>query len=195
FPVLRERLRLCGHRVGALLGRPRDGPALHRSARHRSALHGFALHGPALRGHALDASALAEAAQEVPHLRALRLQVAAVVSRGRDLDRLAPRDLEAVPFEPHDLARIVREDPDRAQPQVEEDLSADPEVAQIRLEAEGLVRLHRVLALVLERVRADLVREADPAALLLQVDDGAFPLLLDPTHRGVELLAAIAAKR
>src|SRR5690606_26297055 len=134
-------------------------------------------------------------AEEVPQLVALRRQVAAVEVRRHHLDRLPARDLEPVPLEADDLPWVVREEPDRREPQIQEDLRANPEVPEIRLEAERFVRLNRVLALILERVRADLVREPDPPSLLTQVDDGALALLLDPAHRGVELLAAVAAER
>ena len=61
---------------------------------------------------------------------------------------------------------------------------------------ELLVRLDGVAALVLERVRAQLVAEADAAALVpAQVHDDALTLRRDLLERGVELQAAVAAHR
>ena len=58
------------------------------------------------------------------------------------------------------------------------------------------VRVDRVVALVLQAVGADLVADADAAALVAaQVDDHAEALLGDPLHRRVELHAAVAAQR
>ena len=59
------------------------------------------------------------------------------------------------------------------QAQLGQDLRADPVVALVGLEAQGLVGLDRVLALVLELVGHDLVDEADAAALLAQVEQDA----------------------
>src|SRR5690606_2368046 len=58
-----------------------------------------------------------------------------------------------------------------------------------------LVCLDRVLTLVLELVRPDLVGEADAASFLPQIDDGAAALLVDAAQRGVQLLTAVTAQR
>ena len=63
----------------------------------------------------------------------------------------------------------------RCDAEVAQDLRADAVVAQVLLEAELEVGLDRVAALVLQRVGADLVREADAAPFLVQVDEHAAP--------------------
>jgi hypothetical protein len=55
---------------------------------------------------------------------------------------------------------------DTAHAEVDEDLRADPVVAQVGGEAQLEVRRDRVVALVLELVGAELVLEPDAAALL-----------------------------
>ena len=138
---------------------------------------------------------VSDALEEVAELRLLRLHVAPVhVVRG-DLDRDALDDLEAVALEADDLHGVVREEPDPREPEVGEDLRADAVVAHVGAEAEHLVRLDRVEALVLERVGLELVLEADPAALLAHVEDDALPRVLDRAHGRVELRAAVAAER
>src|SRR5690606_35551840 len=102
-----------------------------------------------------------------------RAQIGDVVLARLDVDRLAAGDPQAVALEADDLARVVRQQADRAQSEIEQNLCADAVVAQVRLEAERLVRLHRVLPLVLQRIRADLVRQPDAAAFLPQVHDRA----------------------
>ena len=62
-------------------------------------------------------------------------------------------------------------------------------------EAEHAIGVDRVGAFGLQRVRAQLVPEADPPPLLPQVDDRAAPFAGDVAHREVELLAAVALFR
>src|SRR5690606_29905394 len=50
-------------------------------------------------------------------------------------------------------------------------------------------------ALRLQRIRSDLVSEADPAPLLAQVEDRAAPRLRDHGERPIELLSAVALER
>ena len=65
---------------------------------------------------------------------------------------------------------------------------ADAVLARVGREAELDVRLDGVAALVLQRVRAQLVAEADAAALVAaQVDDDALALGGDALEREVEL--------
>jgi hypothetical protein len=65
-------------------------------------------------------------------------------------------------------------------------------VARVVGEAEDAVGVDRVVAGRLECVRADLVRQADAAALLAQVEDDALPAPRDLGLRGLELVAAVA---
>ena len=66
------------------------------------------------------------------------------VAHDGDLERHLLGDLEAVALEADDLARVVRQEPDRVQAQVAQDLRADAVVAQVRREAERLVGLDGV---------------------------------------------------
>ena len=81
------------------------------------------------------------------------------------------------------------------QPEVDEDLRADAVVAQVDRQAELEVRVDGVEALVLQVVGAQLVQQADPAALLGEVEQDAAALVLDHRERRLELLAAVAAQR
>jgi hypothetical protein len=102
----------------------------------------------------------------VPELVPLRLQVAPVEVVRLDLDRLLRdrRDPEAA--DPGDLARVVREDADRRQAEVGEDLRADPVLARVGLEPQLEICLDRVAPLLLQLVGAKLVQKPDPAAFL-----------------------------
>ena len=81
------------------------------------------------------------------------------------------------------------------QPEVDEDLRADPVVAKVGRKAELQVRVDGVEPVLLELVGAQLVEQPDPAALLREIEQDAGALALDHRQRRLELLAAIAAQR
>src|SRR5438552_1765377 len=93
----------------------------------------------------------------------LGLQVLAGRFVGRYLERYRVRDREAIPLEAHELARVVREQSHRLDAQVRENLCTNPIIALVGLESQAFVGLDRIEALILQLVRADLVRQADPA--------------------------------
>src|SRR6185369_4234349 len=74
------------------------------------------------------------ALQKMPQPLALRSQVARVGGIGRDLQRLARRDLHAVVAERFDLPGVVGQESDLAVAQVPEDLRRDAVVPEVRLE-------------------------------------------------------------
>src|SRR5688572_29785641 len=135
-----------------------------------------------------------DAPQQVPELVLLGLQVAPARVGGGHLERQASHDLEAVALQPDELPRVVRHEPDLVEPQLVEDLRADPVVALVGLEAQRLVGGDRVVTLVLELVGHDLVHEADAAALLAEVQQHAPAGLADRLQREVELRAAVAPR-
>ena len=55
-----------------------------------------------------------------------------------------------------------------------------------------MVRLDRVESLILQRIGAHLVRQSDPAAFLIEVEQNAIPFLTHLRQRGPELGAAVA---
>ena len=133
--------------------------------------------------------------ERVAHAVALGPQVLLVVRVGRVHDRHLLGDRQAVALQPADLLRVVREDADAGEPEVDEDLRADAVVAQVDGQPELEVRVDRVVALVLQVVGAQLVQQPDPAPLLGEVEQHAAAGLLDHRQRRLELLAAVAAQR
>src|SRR5256885_951607 len=99
--------------------------------------------------------------QLVRKLVPLGHEVATVLGVGRYLDRHLLHDRQAVALQPADLLRVVRQDPDRRQAQVGEDLVADPPVPCIGGEAELEVRLDGVEAVFLELIGLQLVEQTD----------------------------------
>ena len=72
-------------------------------------------------------------------------------------------------------------------------MGGDGVVPLVVAEAQGVVGVHRVQALILEGVGPDLVHDADPAALLPQVEHHAPLRLLDAAQGGLELIPAVTA--
>ena len=126
-------------------------------------------------------------------LGALGPQVVAVGLARRHLDRDPLGDGKAVRLELLHLVRVVGHEAHFPHAQVEQDVRARLVVAHVGGEAQRVVRLHRVATLVLQRIGADLVEQADAAALVEHVDQHAGTRFLDRRERRVELLAAIAA--
>src|SRR5437016_5497977 len=82
---------------------------------------------------------------------------------GVDLERHHLDDRQSVLRDAGELARVVAQEADGADAEVAQNLDADSVVAQVRLEPEADVRLDRVVPFVLQRVRANVVREAKAA--------------------------------
>ena len=120
-------------------------------------------------------------------------QVVAIVFAGFDADGDFFYDREAVAFDAVNFFGVVGHDADFSQAEIAEDLAADAVVAFVDGEAESLVGFDGVVAFFLEGVGVELVGEADAAAFLAEVDEGAFAFLFDHLHGGGELGAAIAA--
>src|SRR6266540_4099606 len=133
--------------------------------------------------------------QPVAELLPLRCEVALVLLVWRDLDRNVLDDAEAEALDPRRLAGVVREDPDRRQAEVVQDLVSDPPLACIGGKAELEIRLDGVEAAFLELVGLQLVEQADAAAFLRHVEKDAALLVSDPAEGKVELLAAVTAQR
>ena len=133
--------------------------------------------------------------ERVAELVALRVEIAPVLVVRLHLDRHLLDDLEAEALDPGRLLRVVRQDANRRQAEIGEDLVADPPVARIGGEAEGEVRLDGVEALLLELVGLQLVQQADPAPFLRHVEEHSSFLRSDSLQRELELLAAVAFER
>ena len=133
--------------------------------------------------------------QHVTELLALGPQVVGVVLGGRVDDRQLVGHPQPVALETDDLLGVVRQQADRGQPQVDEDLGPDSVVAQVRRQPQLQVGVHSVEAALLQLVGPQLVEQAYAATFLREVEEHAAALLLDPKERVLELLAAVAAER
>src|SRR5204863_3772291 len=111
------------------------------------------------------------------------------------LDRNLCAHRQAVALHAADLLGVVGEDADRAEAEIDEDLRSNPIVAQVRGQPQAQVGLDRVEAFLLQLVGAQLVQQADAAALLGEVKDHSLALALDHRKRRFQLLAAVASQR
>src|SRR5215470_1426619 len=133
--------------------------------------------------------------KKMAHLLPLGHEIASIGLGGRHLDGHPLDHLEPIALDADDLLRVVGEDAQLLRPQVHEDLRPDTVVAQVGLEAQGLIGFHGVLAVVLDLVGPQLVDEADPTSLLAHVHEDAAAFTLDDRERLVELRAAVAPAR
>ncbi len=125
----------------------------------------------------------------------LGAQVASIVRIGRDDQRQARGDADAERLEAGDLARVVGHQLDRLHAERVQHVGGDAVVALVVAEAQGLVGLDGVEAVVLQLVGADLVGQADAAALLAQVEQDAVRHRRELAQGGLQLVAAVAAQR
>src|SRR4051812_41652837 len=93
----------------------------------------------------------------------LRFQIGAIMLAGRGLQRHPLDYAHPRRLQPLYLAGIVGEQPDVLLAEPAEHGGGNGEVALVVAEAEAQVRIDRVEALVLERIGAQLVDEADAA--------------------------------
>ncbi len=121
--------------------------------------------------------------QGVSHAPCLRAHVLRVVLVRSMLDRYLGAHRQPVALQAKDLLRVVRKDPDRGEPEVGEDLRADPVVAQVGWQPKALVGFDRVKAVLLQAIGAQLVEQANASPLLGEVEQDSFALALDHRKR------------
>src|SRR5438477_5404665 len=177
-----------------MIAAPEAGAAQHSSggvlrtgcsARHALDQHRFVL---------LEQVLLAVEVDEVSRPRGLGPQVEGVELVGRHHVGDAARDADAVLLELRNLVGIVGHQPHRADLEAGEHVRRDRVIALVVAEAEREIGVHGVEALVLQRVGADLVDQADPAALLAEIEEQAARHRGQPAQGRLELVAAIAAQ-
>lgn len=104
-------------------------------------------------------------------------------------------DLDAGRFKLGNLIGIIRKQADAPNAELAKNARREHVIAQISGEAEPAIRLDGVEALVLKLVGANLVHQADAAALLGQIEEQAGARAANLAERQFELRTAIAANR
>jgi len=129
----------------------------------------------------------------VPHAFLFGREIIKVGLVGGDLDRHSFGNGDAVALQADYLFGIVREQADFAHPQIRQNLRPDSIIAQIRFEAQSRIGIYGVAPVVLQFIGSDLVDQADAAPFLAHINNDALPRIADHSHRGVQLIAAVAA--
>ena len=128
------------------------------------------------------------------HALDLGLQVVGILRRHLGGQRHAGADRHPMLLQALDFERIVGQQTDGRDGQVFENLRRHGVITLVGLVTEEEVGVNRIIALVLEIIRPQLVGQADSPSLLTQIDNDAGPLLGDPLHGAVQLGAAVAAQ-
>src|SRR5688572_4032578 len=131
--------------------------------------------------------------EKVSELLLLGLQVSRGGRCRRDFDRKPLTYRQSVARQARELPWIVAEQTRRLHPEMAQHAERGAIIPAVRGEAEPLVRLNSIDALVLQGVGANLVRQPDAAPFLIEIEEYAAPVLDDLIHRRVQLRAAIAA--
>ncbi len=116
--------------------------------------------------------------KQVPHLLALRPQIVEIGEVRRDLQRQARHDRDAVALQPRDLGRVIGEQAHLPHPEVTQHRGGVAVVPHVLRQAQEMIRLDRIVALVLDRVGTDLIGQADAASLLTEVEQNTPALFL-----------------
>ena len=131
----------------------------------------------------------------MPEALTLGPQVGDVLGVGVQRERHSIHDVEPEPLEAAVLHRVVGHEAHRGDPEVDEDLGTDAVLAVVHRQAQLQVGVDRVVALLLEVVRPQLVRQPDASPFVAaQVDDDAGPLLGDEPQCLGQLGTAVAAQ-
>jgi len=128
------------------------------------------------------------------HLLDLRLQIVDVVVVGWDHRRDSVGDGNTQSSQCFDLSWIVGDELHALDLQIIEDLWHDVVFADIIGQAQHSVGLDRVISLLLEGIRGDLVGQSNASSFLLEVDHDT-RIVLDVFHRVLQLFLAVALLR
>src|SRR5215471_13865893 len=102
-------------------------------------------------------------------------------------------DTQAIALEADDLRRVVGQQAQFLDAQITQDLCPDAVVPEIIFETQLEISLYGIETLVLQRIGLDLVRQPDPSALLMHIDEHAFALAADEIKGETNLIATITA--
>mmetsp|Transcript_3137 Transcript_3137/g.10615 ORF Transcript_3137/g.10615 Transcript_3137/m.10615 type:complete len:230 (-) Transcript_3137:760-1449(-) len=132
----------------------------------------------------------------MPHPLLLAAEVGDVLRVGLDMRRHALHDAQAVAGEARELFGVVGHEAHVPDAEVSEDLGAGAVLARVDGQAEFLVGIQRVDALLLQRVGVDLSAKPDPSPLLpTQVQQYTAAVRLNGFEGFLELRPAVAPKR
>ena len=114
---------------------------------------------------------------------------------GLSFDRKLFDDIEAVSFEPDHLFRIVREETDVADTEIDQNLCTGAIFTKVDRKSQLFVGFDRVETLFLKFVSANFGGQSDSSSFLAHIDKHAGTDIVNVLQRSVQLIAAIASAR
>ena len=133
-----------------------------------------------------------DVALEVAQPFALGFQILGVLVRRADDERNPFDDGDRRSIEGRNLVGVVRQQPDRPNAQVFQNVDGDRVIPLVRLESKVQIRVNRIQPFILQIVGAELVDEANSPTLLAQVDQDPGRRFTDSGERARKLLATVA---
>src|SRR5258708_1250250 len=133
--------------------------------------------------------------ERMTHLLRFHREILRVVLVRRGPQRDALAHLDAARLQALDFARVVGHERRATDAEVAQDRSGDVVAPSVVSEAQHAVRLDGVDPILLQRISAHLVSEADSAPFLAEVHDDAPARDGDGSHCLIELIATIAFER
>src|SRR5205085_1377301 len=102
-------------------------------------------------------------------------------------------DFEAIPFEANDFFRIVREQSNGLQTEINQDLRAESVLTQVHWVTQLEIRIHGIEPILLKLVSLNFWREPDTPPFLAHINNDSPSRRSDLPHGLVQLRPAIAA--
>ena len=133
--------------------------------------------------------------EPVPGPGRFRSKIAAIIGLNRRFQRHPAYDLNSRLGQTVELGRVVGEQHDARAVEHLQHSRGDTVVALIVIKAERCIGIDRVEPALLHLIGAHLVGQAEPAALLRQIENDAAAYIVDAREREFKLIAAIAPPR
>src|ERR1700731_2301526 len=129
------------------------------------------------------------------HFCALGLEIPRIVWISLRFDRKLFDNVETVSFESDHFFRIVREETDLADAEVNQNLGTGAVFTEVHRKSQFFIGFDGVEALFLEFVSANFGRQSDSSSFLAHINQHAGAGIVNVLQCSVQLIAAIAAAR
>ena len=131
----------------------------------------------------------------MPHFCALGLEILRIVRVGLRFDRKLFDNIETVSFEADYFFRVVRQETDVADAEVDQYLCTGTILTEVRRKPQFFIGFNGIEALFLEFVGANFGCQSNSSSFLAHIDQHARTGFVDVLQCSVQLIAAIAAPR
>ena len=133
-------------------------------------------------------------AQQMPHFGGFSVEVVRVFRVAADNQRHAFHDIDARFSEDFHFFRVIGQQTHFVHAQQLEHICAQGEIALVSSKTELMVRFDGIVTLILQRVGADFIQQADIASFLTVIQQNATSFLCDMRKGSFKLKTAVAAQ-